>query len=75
MPRINRPDKKIAAINAFFRAPVNAPVVAGALLGMGAVTLHDVPPHEVWAGNPARRLGGTTLSAGAAGLPLRSAAR
>ena len=50
-------------------------VGAGALLGMGAVTLHDVPPHEVWAGNPARRLGATTLSAGAAGLPLRSAAR
>jgi len=29
---------------------------AGALVGMGAVVLADVPPGEVWAGNPARRL-------------------
>lgn len=29
---------------------------AGALLGMGAVVLDDVPPYEVWVGNPARRL-------------------
>lgn len=29
---------------------------AGALIGMGAVVLDNVPPHEVWAGNPARRL-------------------
>ncbi|HEU5471771.1 MAG TPA: acetyltransferase [Actinophytocola sp.] len=29
---------------------------AGALLGMGAVVLSDVPPGEVWVGNPARRL-------------------
>ena len=29
---------------------------AGALLGMGAVVLDDVPPFEVWVGNPARRL-------------------
>lgn len=27
-----------------------------AVLGMGAVVLADVPPHEVWVGNPARRL-------------------
>jgi sugar O-acyltransferase (sialic acid O-acetyltransferase NeuD family) len=27
-----------------------------ALVGMGAVVLRDVPPGEVWAGNPARRL-------------------
>ncbi|MFC6878522.1 MULTISPECIES: NeuD/PglB/VioB family sugar acetyltransferase [Actinomadura] len=31
-------------------------VGAGALVGMGAVVLEDVPPGEVWAGNPARRL-------------------
>lgn len=30
---------------------------AGSLVGMGAVVLHDIPPGEVWAGNPARRLG------------------
>ncbi|TDD82362.1 acetyltransferase [Actinomadura rubrisoli] len=29
---------------------------AGALVGMGAVVLGDVPPGEVWAGSPARRL-------------------
>ena len=29
---------------------------AGALVGMGSVVTHDVPPYEVWAGNPARRL-------------------
>lgn len=29
---------------------------AGALVGMGSVVLHDVPPGEVWAGSPARRL-------------------
>ncbi|HEX4791826.1 MAG TPA: NeuD/PglB/VioB family sugar acetyltransferase, partial [Actinospica sp.] len=29
---------------------------AGSVVGMGAVVLHDVPPGEVWVGNPARRL-------------------
>ena len=29
----------------------------GAMVGMGAVVLHDIPPHEVYVGNPARRLG------------------
>jgi sugar O-acyltransferase (sialic acid O-acetyltransferase NeuD family) len=29
---------------------------AGAFIGMGAVVLQDVPPAEVWVGNPARRL-------------------
>jgi len=28
----------------------------GALVGMGAVVTKDVPPYEVWAGNPARHL-------------------
>jgi len=27
-----------------------------ALIGMGSVVLHDIPPGEVWAGNPARYL-------------------
>lgn len=31
-------------------------VGAGALVGTGAVVLRDVPPGEVWVGNPARRL-------------------
>ena len=26
----------------------------GAVIGMGSVVTHDVPPYEVWAGNPAR---------------------
>ncbi len=29
---------------------------AGALVGLGSVVLHDVPPGQVWAGNPARYL-------------------
>ena len=29
---------------------------AGALVGMGSVVLTDVPPGEIWAGNPARPL-------------------
>ncbi|MFD6176661.1 MULTISPECIES: acetyltransferase [unclassified Isoptericola] len=33
-----------------------AEVGAGATVGMGAVVLADVPPHETWAGVPARRL-------------------
>ena len=26
------------------------------MIGMGAVTVEDIPDHEVWAGNPARKL-------------------
>jgi len=26
----------------------------GAIIGMGSVVTHDVPPYEIWAGNPAR---------------------
>ena len=29
---------------------------AGSVVGMGSVVLHDVPPGQIWAGNPARRL-------------------
>jgi sugar O-acyltransferase (sialic acid O-acetyltransferase NeuD family) len=31
-------------------------VGAWSLIGMGSTVLHDVPPGEVWAGSPARRL-------------------
>jgi sugar O-acyltransferase (sialic acid O-acetyltransferase NeuD family) len=30
---------------------------AGAVIGMGSIVLRDVPAGEVWAGNPARRIG------------------
>ena len=26
----------------------------GAVIGMGSIVTHDIPPYEVWAGNPAR---------------------
>ena len=29
----------------------------GAIIGIGAVVTHDVPAWEVWAGNPARKIG------------------
>ena len=28
----------------------------GAIIGMGSVVTHDIPPYEVWAGNPAHRI-------------------
>ena len=28
----------------------------GAVVGMGSVITHDVPPYEIWAGNPARKI-------------------
>jgi sugar O-acyltransferase (sialic acid O-acetyltransferase NeuD family) len=47
---------------------------AGALVGMGAVVTRDVPPGEVWAGNPARRINGTSSSVDHP-RPARTAAR
>ena len=29
----------------------------GAIVGMGSVVTHDIPPYEIWAGNPARHIG------------------
>jgi sugar O-acyltransferase (sialic acid O-acetyltransferase NeuD family) len=34
----------------------------GSLLGMGSVLLRDVPPNEVWAGAPARRISPSPLA-------------
>lgn len=28
----------------------------GAIIGMGSVVTHDVPPYEIWAGNPAKQI-------------------
>lgn len=28
----------------------------GAIVGMGSVVTHDIPPYEIWAGNPARKI-------------------
>jgi sugar O-acyltransferase (sialic acid O-acetyltransferase NeuD family) len=38
-------------------------VGAWSLIGMGSVVLHDVPPAEIWAGNPARKLRDAALTA------------
>jgi len=29
----------------------------GAIVGAGSVVTHDIPPAEIWAGNPARKIG------------------
>ncbi|WP_341720449.1 acetyltransferase [Micromonospora sp. FIMYZ51] len=44
----------------------------GSLVGMGAVVLRDVPPGEVWAGNPARRLRGVEPPTPPAGAGRRT---
>lgn len=31
-------------------------VHTGAVIGMGSIVTHDVPPYEIWAGNPARKI-------------------
>lgn len=36
----------------------------GARVGAGSVVTHHVPPHEVWAGNPARRLASSPVYEG-----------
>ena len=28
----------------------------GAVIGAGSVVTHDVPPYEIWAGNPAKKI-------------------
>lgn len=43
----------------------------GALVGMGAVVLRDVPPDEVWAGSPARRLRASNVPPVPAGMTLQ----
>jgi acetyltransferase-like isoleucine patch superfamily enzyme len=45
-------------------------VGAWSTIGMGAVVLCDVPPHEVWAGVPARQLRSTPTYGAAGGLRL-----
>jgi sugar O-acyltransferase (sialic acid O-acetyltransferase NeuD family) len=42
----------------------NVVIGEGAVIGMGSVVLSDVPPDEIWAGVPAKRIG-------SAGVPAR----
>lgn len=39
---------------AFIKAGVK--VHNGAVVGMGSVVTHDIPPYEIWAGNPAKKI-------------------
>lgn len=47
------PDVWIAA-NVVVKSGVH--IGTGAVIGAGSVVTHDVPPYEIWAGNPARKL-------------------
>jgi sugar O-acyltransferase (sialic acid O-acetyltransferase NeuD family) len=50
-------------------------VGAGSLVGMGSVVLQDVPPNEVWVGNPARRLRATDPATGTSADPAAPSRR
>lgn len=52
-PTIVKKGAKIGA-NATIRAGVT--IGENAIVGCGSVVLHDIPPNEVWAGNPARKI-------------------
>lgn len=47
------PDVWIGA-NAVIKSGIT--IGCGAVIGAGSVVTHDVPPYEMWAGNPARRI-------------------
>lgn len=40
--------------NAIIKSGVH--IGCGAVIGAGSVVTHDVPPYEIWAGNPARKI-------------------
>ena len=52
----------------------NVIIGAGSVIGMGSVVLCDVPPGEVWVGNPARRLRSVEPADAAALQPLSAGA-
>lgn len=41
--------------NALLKSGITVGV--GAVIGMGSIVTRDVPPYEIWAGNPARKIG------------------
>lgn len=59
-PRIVSKETKIGhdvwiGMGAFVKAGVS--IGNGAVIGMGSVITHDVPAYEIWAGNPAKKIG------------------
>jgi serine O-acetyltransferase len=50
-------DEVTIGAHAVIVGPLN--IGSGATIGAGAIVTKDVPPGETWAGNPARRIGGT----------------
>lgn len=58
----NTPETDITSINSDVWIGANVIVISGitigvgAIIGAGSVVTHDVPPYEIWAGNPARKI-------------------
>ena len=73
MMRITRGKVRLSRWSIVFCNAIVLPGVTlgeGAVLGAGSVATEDIPPWEVWAGNPARRLRSRTIVHGRQFLPF-----